>query len=211
MKGLVVKEFILLYKNFMFQILAFLLIGIIGVLSDRVSFILYIPLIMSILSVSGMALDETSKWTKYSMSLPADKKDIVTSKYIVSLFCSLISTVLVMICMIANMIIYKDFSLDRILYITFGSFVVSSVFPSVLFPFYFKFGASKGRIIYLLTIGLICGSVSVIITSGSDILDILVKLTSNTTLLISLTIAALIVLTIISWGISSAVYRKKEL
>lgn len=211
MKGLVVKEFILLYKNFMFQILAFLLIGIIGVLSDRVSFILYIPLIMSILSVSGMALDETSKWTKYSMSLPADKKDIVTSKYIVSLFCSLISTVLVMICIIANMIIYKDFSLDRILYITFGAFVLSNVFPAVLFPFYFKFGAAKGRIIYLLTIGLICGCVSVIITSGSDLLDILVKLTSNTTLLISLTIAALIVITIISWVISSAVYIKKEL
>jgi hypothetical protein len=81
------------------------------------------------------------------------------------------------------------------------------IIPAVLLPFSFRFGTEKGRIVYLVTVGLALGSVAALgYVKGSNPSEL--NMTSGVALGLFLTA---IVVFIISWRLSILLYKNREL
>ncbi len=84
MKGLLVKDFLLMIKSKK-VILFMLFIGIIGGIND-ISFATgYILMVLAILSLSTISYDEANHGLKTLFTLPVSKMDYVKEKYLFSL------------------------------------------------------------------------------------------------------------------------------
>ena len=88
--------------------------------------------------------------------------------------------------------------------------IVLSV-PCISIPINLKYGTAKGRIIYLIIVGIICGTMPALLLSDSGKLSaIMVKLFSNTAVLTAVSFAVLVAMILISWLISIKIYEAKE-
>lgn len=145
MKGIVKNDFYSVMEYCRALLFVMVLFIIVGIAKHNVLFmILYPLLLLSIIPVSVISVDERFGWDKYMLTLPISKKDYVTSKYlfhIILMGIGLIFTFAVSVLMKVDLI---SVSLLAAVLIVF-----SLIFNGILFPFMFRFGVAKGKIIYM--------------------------------------------------------------
>lgn len=210
MKGLLLKDWYLLkkyFKSYLFVIAAFLVITFFSA-DDEMgwTFSLYPCLICSMVPVSLLGLDEKSKWNKFSAVMPYTRSQLVSSKYLIGLIAQ---TAVIMFFAVMHLVVMvgnDEFDFGQYMTILLADFVVSIILPTVWLPLIFKFGIEKGRIFYLILIGV----------AGAAVASLgFVDIDPNTQINLSAIVYVLAVVTValyaLSWYISIVIYKKKEL
>lgn len=156
MKGLLIKD-IRLMKNMRNSIIMILLIAVsMGAYMKDVSFIItYLALIGATFTTSTMSYDEFDNGYTFLLSLPVTRKGYVLEKYAFGLLLGgggwLLGSVIVTV---AGAVRNTSTVTDSLM-MSLVMLPVALLLLSVLIPFHMKFGGEKGRIVMIITIGLI--------------------------------------------------------
>ena len=217
MKGLIIKDLCVLKNQMKTLLLVLAFFVIFSIINEDATFILFlVPFYMIMILITTFNYDEFNKWDSYCNSLPLSRKEIVKSKYILFNATSLIVLILGIIAsfIIPNFIENTTFEslFASIIGVAFGICLVISL----LIPFYYKFGSSKGRIMLFLCIvilALLIGMItSLDIFNNKELMNLLNSLNNLSLGMITL---LLIILTSIVMSISNyisvRIYKNKEL
>lgn len=212
MKGLLLKELFMLRKSWFAFALLIATFVIIGIFSGESGMLLFLPLFMSIWSVSFMNMDEVSRWQQYSLVLPYGRKKIVSSKYLMMLIMSGVSFVLVVLSYLISVALGKvDFSANLLLTLMLLSLIIGFVYPSFLLPLVYKLNTEKGRILLMLINGTI-GGISSVFFMGIMDTSVFGDIFSNIAGFMPFIIIAVVaVLYLLSWQLSIKIYEKRDL
>ncbi|WP_295087869.1 ABC-2 transporter permease [Ruminococcus sp.] len=210
MKGLIIKELITMFKNNKLSFIVIPVFALFGVFNNQNMFLMIVPALLAMIPLGQMTHDELCHWDRYVQCLPVDKNKIVSSKYAMVIVLSLIATVIIGAVM--GIINYRNNgSINEVIFMMICSMMIGLSVPCISIPINLKFGTAKGRIIYLIIVGIICGTMPALLLSDSGKLSaIMVKLFSNTAVLTAVSFAVLVAMILISWLISIKIYEAKE-
>lgn len=216
MKGLMLKELYVIkrYRNtFLLYILIFggaaIITGSVGMYTAMsVVFMTSIPL-------SSFSNDEICKWDKMAIAAPLSRRQLVASKYLLILVCTLFSILSAAAIFGIGMLIHPemiDFS-ENIAGMSVGIGLMA-VMMMVLLPILFKVGAEKGRMMMML----IFGGTFMVILLGAMLLDRIGIIgyasdaVKGSIIFGSVVVMPLVVLlaAFVSYKVSCAVYAKRE-
>lgn len=211
MKGLLVKDFYLLWKYCRFLVV---LIAVTIALSclgrETMFFILYPCIFCGMVPMTLYAYDERDRWHVYAQTLPISKKQYVISKYLIGLMVSGAASFLAIVVQLIRQAVIGSASAERMLMMSAVMLVTMlalSLLPcALLMPFVFKLGAEKGRIVYFLVVGVVCGGSMVL--SDSFRME-LPQLDAMIWMLLGL--CALAGIYLLSIALSVRFYEKREL
>ena len=199
MKGLLLKDWYLTVKYLRMLILISLLFAAMSVFSPENGFFRIYPAVMfAMIPVSLYSYDDREKWTVYAQAFPVSRAQYVTEKYLFGAICTAALVALLTVLHLVTGTDGLDGALTLPLVLGLGS-------ASLMLPVLFRFGAEKGRIAYLVFIGVICG--------GGAALSISAPPEGGTVMPTPplALCAGAIVLYILSWRLSVALYQKREL
>lgn len=209
MKGLLLKDFYMtakLCKPFVFLDVVFLAVYLSGYGNQ---FFVYYPCVLTgLIPMSLISYDERERWDLYAGTMPYTRAQMVSAKYLVGLLGSIlifaVTAVAEVLRVMANQITVAD---AVILFATL--ITVSLAAPAVLYPFVFKLGAEKGRIVYYIVICAVC-AMSVSFSSTTSVAgEAVTAVSSMRDGLIAC--AATIIVYAASWLLSIYFYQKREL
>lgn len=148
MKGLLRKDLYLMIKYCRLFFILIIVFSFAGAWNNNLFFALYPITISSIIPVNLLSYDEKTHWNSYACTFPYTRKDIVSSKYILTLCVLGASSLFIIFAQVCNMLINHNFQLFG-LFSTFAAiFSCGLLPPAFMFPFTFKFGSEKGRFAY---------------------------------------------------------------
>lgn len=205
MLGLIKKDFLII-KNNLKLIIVMLMVFFIMALGGQFN-ISFIPtFIIVMLFISTFSYDEYNNWDAYAITLPGGRKSIVKSKYIISLFLTLLSAVITVLlnCLIS---VINNTDVNEFISSLLGSICAIVIIQSIMYPLIFKFGMEKGRIVLFILVFVMVGVISLLknIIKTPNILVVLF----NDYWFIVIPIILVISL-LISYKISEKIYLKKE-
>lgn len=204
MKGLLIKDSILIKKYCIFHfIISIMFFALSMAGSSNMFFRFYSVVMLSIIPITISAYDEQCKWNTYEAALPISRKQTVIEKYIVVLLMTVPSTVIYSAILLA-----MNRSNTGEILLSAPLMLLCGIIPaSIVLPIIFKFGYLKGRIINFIIIA-IAAMISIIF-SGYVFKDENLKIFENAFGIIAL--AAAFIIFIVSLLISISVYSKKEI
>jgi ABC-2 type transport system permease protein len=150
MIGLLLKDFYALRQQgktmlFMLVIFAVICTGLDNPATFYEGFFILMSMMMTITSFSYDAL---AKWDRYALSLPVTRKEIVGSKYLLSIILCFVSAIL-SFAISAVILTFKPvegFGTTEQIYATLAIICAALFFSGILLPLTFKFGVEKSRI-----------------------------------------------------------------
>lgn len=157
MRGLLLKDLYLIRKYLISYLVLIVVLLAISVLSNGNMFLTFYPcLIATMVPVNLLSYDERSGWDRYSSTLPLTRAQIVSAKYGIGL--GMQAMVLVFtgvaqaIRVSSGAVTWREFLLMMEMMVTLSFFS-----SSFCMPFMFKMGVEKGRMAYLVSVGLVTG------------------------------------------------------
>lgn len=202
MKGLLLKDFYVTTKFFRSYLLVIIVLTLTSVFVEEGSFFaIYLYTIAGMLPITLLTYDERSKWQEYCGTLPYGKAQIVSVKYVVGLISQFLSGAFALLIKAAAS------GFDGILpYLTLSllGFLSACTISAVMLPFAFWLGVEKGRIVYYISMGAVCGCIFAVSDSLSSLLG-----DKFSVILVIVPLAA-IALYAVSWCISISLYKKRE-
>jgi len=206
MKGLLIKDFYLLIKYCRSVFIISLLFTLISCLGEgNYLFLVYPCVVTSVIPVTLLSCDEREKWISYSGTLPYSKAQLVSAKYMISIFMALYMILQAVIIIGIFSLGRNTFSLGELFETASSLFTMTLLPPTLILPFVFKFGSEKGRIFYYLIVGLICGLAAALNLMENVPADLISSITSTVVFAIAVIAFAG------SWMVSIKIYEKKEL
>lgn len=210
MKGLLRKDCYLMMKYYRAFLLVVLVFTFVGIKNNKVFFALYPIILSGIIPVNLLSYDEKAHWTSYACTFPYTRKDVVSSKYILTLCVLGVSALLILFAQVCNMIINHNFHLFG-LFSTFAVIISCGLLPpAFMFPFTFKLGSEKGRFAYYVGFVLFF----VVLSVFQEVTDNLsLRITQMAVPYAPIVIIFLLVLGlfVLSWFLSVKFYQKRDL
>lgn len=151
MKGLLFKEFMNLkrYRRTLLIILTVFFFS--AMMSKNISlFSEMVILLCAMMAITSFSYDEFAKWDKYALSMPVNRKEIVTSKYLFAAILIIIGSVIAFVVdVVFSVALHQDFLWQEktLLYLALAG--TGMLLISIMFPFIYKFGVEKARLIIL--------------------------------------------------------------
>lgn len=204
MKGLLIKDFKMIKRLGIFLILISAVFFIMSVLSDGVWFFSYQSiLLLSVLPTTIIAYDEQANWHKYEIILPISRAKIVLEKYLLTLIMVIPAII------IENIILYfnKNINASDILNLASMMLLMGTIIPIVILPITFRFGYLKSKFISLFIICFIAAAMGSITSAASEFTQANFVAKMDSYMLVVITI----ILFIASFGLSVALYKKREI
>ncbi len=211
MKGLLKKD---LYSTWAYlKMFLFLGIGFLGFYhfndGANLFFLSYPCIIISTIAGTLFLYDEREKWDVYMLCMPVSRAMAVSSKYVFGLLSMLLLVVANLAFGVTSMLIAQSFDIVSLVFTSTLVAVLSLVPVAIVLPCSYKFGGTKGRLVYLLVLGAACAFVPL---GAANVNASAVEINMQSIMLAMLVLlAASAVLFAVSWLISIAVYRNKEL
>lgn len=150
MKGLLIKDFLLLRSNFRTIGLLLVLFFFCSLLTGPAFFSGIVLIEAVMLAVSTFSYDDMAKWNTYMLSMPVSRKTAVQEKYVLSFLLSLIGIVLATAAGILAGVIQGNLDIRLILGTVGGCLVAAFLYVSVMIPLTYRFGAEKMRMMLIL-------------------------------------------------------------
>lgn len=148
MKGLIVKDLLMLKNNFKMLgifLIVYALLAIQGLFDF--SFVLIFMIIFSF--ISTFSYDDYNKWDMYAITLPNGRKNVVKAKYITTLILITLTTIIAIPLSISlNFINDPSINIFETSISIILTNLVMLIIPTVLYPLIFKFGIEKARICF---------------------------------------------------------------
>lgn len=203
MKGLVLKDLLVLKSTMKTVVVILVAFGIMGSMSGNSFMTTFASVYAAILPMTCMAYDERSNFNRFAMTMPVKISDIVLSKYVTGL-------VLAVMAMAFGVVVTVVTGGNAFAEVIVASIVIPVFYHSIMMPTLFTFGTEKSRVITMvifvipaLLVGFVADS------AGAD--RLLVTLAGmDTTVLTICATAVLAAAYIASIFISIAICRKKE-
>lgn len=208
MKGLLLKDMYMIRKYCRaYLIILIVFLGVSYVKEGNMFLSIYPCILSGMIPVTLLSYDERSRWTIYSGTLPYSKAQIVSVKYLVGIIAQITVLILSGIVQAVRMNIDGNFVIKE--YLAFmGMLLIMSCFaPSISLPCMFKLGVERGRIIYYILIGIICGASIAVMGVG----DGNVQLKMRFDRVLPIVCIAAVVWYVLSWYLSIVLYKKREL
>lgn len=210
MKGLLLKDFYMAAKYlraFYIVIVVFLVTSVFANNAEYAFFSVFPMVLAGLSSITLLSYEEHSKWNVYSNVLPVSRKMLVAEKYIWVLASVIIMSILSTLAHLISMSINGNVVLSGVLG-NIALFMSLGLFgPSIMLPFIFKYGVEKGRIVYYIVVGVLCGGSTMVATGSGNALSNVITVNQ---IEISILIISIIVFAV-SWYISIKIYEKREL
>ena len=214
MKGLMLKEFLITrsyLKTYVVVLAVYMLISFTG---NASMFASMVSVVLMVLPMSAFALDEVAKWDKFAAALPGGRRKMVCSKYQSLLALSVGSLILACAASLLVSVFGRDQSsgLPELMLTSVSCVAACLLLNCILFPFLFKYGAQKGRVILIAVIAvffalLAMGFVLLKFNKGS-FLSPLSQLSPVT--IGGIGVAVLAAALAVSYSLSCRIYEKKE-
>ena len=155
MKGLMKKEFLMLWRaSRAFALICVVFIAMSAISQDNIIF-LFMPIMISgLLPSTLLSYDERCKWQEFSGALPVSRAQLVSAKYLLGLGCM---TVILALTLIVHLIV-RRYPTEMLLAMLGGVYGLSLFISAVSLPMMFKFGVEKGRLWYYAMLVLIGGA-----------------------------------------------------
>lgn len=207
MKGLLLKDWYMVWKYCKYYFLLGIVFFAFSIVEDNMFFVFYPCLLCGIIPANLLGYDERSRWMQYSGTLPYTRAQIVSAKYLIGLFAQTAMLFLMGIAQGIRMGMDGSFRGNDFLVIMLLLLIASTLTSSVSLPFIFRLGVEKGRAAYYVLVGLISG-ISVAMTG-------LFRGPFRTVIRPNLVLVLLAVAGVgiyaLSWYLSVVFYRKREL
>ena len=208
MKGLILKDWYMMKKYcryYFFVCIGFIILSMIS--SGNMFFVFYPCLLCGMIPVNLLGYDERSRWTEYVGTLPYTKTQIVSAKYLVGLFTQIAMLIVICIAQGVKMGIEGTFVMKEFLLLMMLLLIMASVASLLTLPFVFKYGVEKGRGAYYVMIGVVCAGSIIASNILSGVIQAEIKLNGILSIicLVGIGIYAL------SWYLSIAFYKKREI
>lgn len=204
MKGLIRKDFYLLWRYCWLMpllLLAFIVFSVFSSGGQSPFFIYYPCILSSVIPVNLLAYDDAEHWLTYCDTLPVTRRQYVSGKYIMSLICGgtifLLSAIAAVIRLCRNGAFCPADLTDQLAVLS----TISLLSSALTMPPLFKFGAQKGRIVFIGVVGIFCGLAAIL-----DTPDL-----SGVSLPIALLPILAMVIFAVSWLLSIRFYEKREI
>ncbi len=165
MIGLIKKDLFTLKKQI---IIVIFFVAFYGALSfaepSNYSMFAYMITLFSIfVPITSLSYDDRSEWNKYAISMPVTRKQLVYSKYLLSVLAIGLSGAL---CLVLSLLLDRNITAESLVTIA-ASLSIGLIFMSINLPVNFKFGVEKSRFIILGLFGL--PTVTIVILSKANI------------------------------------------
>lgn len=216
LKGLIIKDFINLKKNFKIFGLLTILYAVMAFATDDSSFFSsIITMLFAILTLTLYSYDDMAKWDIFALTMPVTKDNIVQGKYIMMLLLTAIGAAYSTVFTVLINITLKTSSLFHSLEIIGAGAAIVILMYSIIIPFITKLGVEKARLILFAVYAIPFVTIMAfnrMLGDGSLVVpDQLLRLfyIFMDYVYIILPILVMVVLTI-SYHISIRLYRKKE-
>ena len=207
MKGLLRKDIYMAAKYYRAVLVAVAIFLMLAILDEaNLFFLTYAVLISGMLPVSLLSYDAHFKWEQYSGTLPYTRAQLVSAKYLMGL---IFSGGVLLVCLgvlALRQILGEGFDLDTFLGAGLLCLGLGVASPVLLLPLAFKFGPEKGRVLFFVLVGAICGICFVMGQTG-----FLTGLSvGNGAVAVLAALGVTLVLYLLSWRLSIHFYQKKE-
>ena len=215
MKGLLLKDLYMSEKYCRVFLLIVVVFFGMSLMSGPGFFLLAYPcILMGLIPASLISYDEREKWDVYSGTLPCSRRQLVSCKYLVGLIGELPVICITTVLYALGLFRMGAFDPRAVLGMAAVFLLLGLIGPAATLPFMFRFGAEKGRIAYFAVIILLCGvsaafgSIQVSGVGENALATGIVMPQAG----VSLFLAVLaILLYAVSWKLSIAFYKKREL
>lgn len=216
MKGLLLKD-IFMIKNQLKNLLVILIMfGLLSIINNDSSFVMFlIPFYMVMVLITTFSYDEFNHFDIYGNSLPFQRGQIVKAKYLLFHSSNILLLVLGLGLALVGPLVSEKIVMSSVLSTLVGVIFGISLIISILIPFYYKYGAQKGRIMLfavIIGISLLGGLLFQIVKiSGADVSFVISFLNGiNIWLMMGILLLITFFIIYISYRISCRIYEKKE-
>ena len=133
--------------------------------TSGVMWLLYPVFLLASLPASLLNADEKDGWMMYCDTLPVTRRQIVTVKYAV---CALLAAAVTLLAMAAAVLrgqtdpLYREQAMSMLPLMPMTGLAA----PALMFPAMFKYGAVKGRTVFLAVVVLMGACCAVLVTTG---------------------------------------------
>lgn len=204
MKGLLLKDTYMTVRLCrMFLLLDVVFLGVWMFGNGDLFFLTYPCLLTTMVPMTLISYDEREKWDVFAATLPYSRAQIVSCKYLIGLC---LSVLILAVAAVGQ--IFRRTPGGTAEFLTMLPVLMSACLlaPAVLYPFVFRFGAEKGRVVYYVVIAVVCGGSMVL--QNMEVASLLGSLSVG-----SLPAGVLIAAAVyaVSWLLSIRLYAKREL
>lgn len=155
MKGLLVKDFKLLWsqKQFFLVVLAIALV-LFGTDQSPSFVISYLTILISLFTISTISYDEYDNGMNFLFTFPISRKNYVTEKYLLGLFLTVGALILSVIIALVFMAGKKSgLAAEELVGAVVSTLVIALGALAVTIPIQLKFGENRGRVALLIAVG----------------------------------------------------------
>lgn len=204
MKGLLLKDTYMTVRLCrMFLLLDVVFLGVWMFGNGDLFFLTYPCLLTTMVPMTLISYDEREKWDVFAATLPYSRAQIVSCKYLIGLC---LSVLILAVAAVGQ--IFRRTPGGTAEFLTMLPVLMSACLlaPAVLYPFVFRFGAEKGRVVYYVVIAVVCGGS--VVLQNMEVASLLGSLSVG-----SLPAGVLIAAAVyaVSWLLSIRLYAKREL
>lgn len=156
MRGLLIKDLLLLKNQLRFFLLFFFLsAGMLLADFDSVFVINYVTLIFSLFTLSSISYDEFDNGYAFLFTLPISRNQYAAEKYVFGLVTGGTAWITVTIFAVIMNLARGRAGAGELVVMAFLYLFISFLFLAAVVPVQLKFGAEKGRLVLILLIGVI--------------------------------------------------------
>ena len=208
MKGLMLKEFYMAWKYCrLLLVITLVFLGMAMLPSSENLFLLVYPCALaSFIPVTLQSYDTQSRWNVYFETLPTSRAQYVSAKYLIGLILGEFLLALTGLSQLLAMKLSGEGSLYQLLSLLSALQFLAIAPPALCLPLIFKWGVEKGRILFLVMIGIVFGGSAALALGVEDGGSF--SLPGNLSVWLLL---GVIVLYALSWVLSIRLYRTREL
>ncbi len=153
MKGLIIKDCLVITRQLKLFLLIIPIMAIIGGTSTASIAIL----LGAVLPMTAIAYDEQSKWDELAVMMPYSKRSLVLSKYLLGYLCMAGSTVIYAITKLIFSTVWNGNAGENLFLIYYA--ILNGLFLiAINTPILFRFGTQKGRFVFIVFLGLVAAS-----------------------------------------------------
>lgn len=209
MRGLVRKDLYLAWKIFRYILLlaaVYLAVTVfVESLGVRSIFSFYIPILLGTIPVSTYNVDEQSRWTTYSLTLPYSRTTLASSKYVLCLIFTAGCEVLVLISWAVNAV-RGGTDAAEFMFLAAVTFAAGTLPTAVLMPSLYALRTARGRGAYLIVVTVIMVELSFFSVAMANP-DTVSSFTVGGSVLSAAIFAAVYA---VSWAVAVRFYKKRS-
>ena len=216
MRGLLIKDFMLLKNQLNYFAILCLSLILIIVLKNASFIIGYMTYLCAMFTLSTMSYDEFDNGMVFLMSLPVKRKDYILEKYVFGFIVGLMGWFIsVVLSVVYEMIASSQTDIQELFITSVFILCILIIILSILIPIELQFGSEKSRIAFFAIVGSLMALgyliKSIITSMNIDMLKIIQPFLSlDVVYMIMIGLIIALVFLLVSYQISYKIIHKKE-